>query len=296
MPTPTPTRGGRSTDGCWTCRLRHKKCDQRRPGCRSCTSRHIPCHGYAERPDWFDGGARERACRDEIKRAVKNHVKRVKRELSRPTAPATAPTLDSPPTDEDEDGHRRERERERGRRPGAENAVARDVGMTITTATSSGSPGSPGLRHRDAELLMYYFDRVFPLQFRFHTPASDLGGGGDGGLGWLLGLLVRTGPLYHAALSLSALHQYTLRPDDRGDDRYAELHRYHTTALRDLQLFLRQSERDGGLDDRSRHIEVLACGVSLISFEVRSGVGRPVACVLRVLSSTALPDSCSEAV
>jgi len=113
---------------------------------------------------------------------------------------------------------------------------------------------------------MYYFDFVFPLQFRFHT--RDLN---RGGRGWLLWLLVKTGPLYHAALSLSALHQFVLRFHDQGD-KYAELHEYHTHALRDLQLFLQRSQVSGGVDERSRQIEILACGVSLISFEVAISV------------------------
>ena len=121
-----------------------------------------------------------------------------------------------------------------------------------------------GLDYQDAELLMHYFDHVFPLQFRFYQRA-----GRAVNRGWLLWLLVRTGPLYHAALSLSALHQFTLRYHGQSD-KLDELNEYHSKAIRDLQSFLRANQDNNAASDhRSRSIEVLACGVSLISFEVR---------------------------
>ncbi|RVX70936.1 hypothetical protein B0A52_06093 [Exophiala mesophila] len=125
-----------------------------------------------------------------------------------------------------------------------------------------------GLDYQDAELLMHYFDHVFPLQFRFYQRA-----GRAVNRGWLLWLLVRTGPLYHAALSLSALHQFTLRYHGQSD-KLDELNEYHSKAIRDLQSFLRANQDNNAASDhRSRSIEVLACGVSLISFELfRGGV------------------------
>lgn len=37
----------RSRHGCWTCRKRHQKCDEEKPGCRNCRSRGVQCGGYA---------------------------------------------------------------------------------------------------------------------------------------------------------------------------------------------------------------------------------------------------------
>lgn len=124
------------------------------------------------------------------------------------------------------------------------------------------TPSAKSLDYQDAELLMHYFDHVFPLQFRFYQR-----GGRAVNRGWLLWLLVRTGPLYHAALSLSALHQFTLRYHGQSN-KLVELNEYHSKAIRDLQSFLRSNQDSAASDHRSRSIEVLACGVSLISFEV----------------------------
>jgi hypothetical protein len=116
--------------------------------------------------------------------------------------------------------------------------------------------------YREAELIMHYMDAVFPLQFRFHVPDAR-------GRGWLLWLLVQFGPLYHAALSLSALHQSIYMPI-QFQSSYAELAGYHAQALSDLRQFLQNIQEDNTKDERSRKIELLSCGVSLISFGVMS--------------------------
>src|ERR1700760_275095 len=38
--------------GCWTCRARHVKCDERRPSCLRCTNSKIYCEGYEVRLSW----------------------------------------------------------------------------------------------------------------------------------------------------------------------------------------------------------------------------------------------------
>ena len=48
MPTPI-----RSTKGCWSCRLRKKKCDERHPVCVACASLNITCYGYGQKPGWM---------------------------------------------------------------------------------------------------------------------------------------------------------------------------------------------------------------------------------------------------
>lgn len=52
--------GQRSKSGCWTCRLRRKKCLEGGPPCSNCESRGIFCHGYGPKPNWKDRGDKER--------------------------------------------------------------------------------------------------------------------------------------------------------------------------------------------------------------------------------------------
>ncbi|PKX88640.1 Zn(II)2Cys6 transcription factor [Aspergillus novofumigatus IBT 16806] len=53
---PAVKLAARSLNGCWTCRVRKKKCDETRPVCRSCSYFGLECHGYGPRPEWMDNG------------------------------------------------------------------------------------------------------------------------------------------------------------------------------------------------------------------------------------------------
>ena len=66
----------RSKQGCWTCRLRKKKCDEGRPLCSLCTSLSITCYGYGPRPAWMDNGEKEKAVANGIKEIVKHTSRR----------------------------------------------------------------------------------------------------------------------------------------------------------------------------------------------------------------------------
>lgn len=50
----------RSKQGCWTCRLRKKKCDETRPLCSTCSSLSITCYAYGPKPAWMDDPEQER--------------------------------------------------------------------------------------------------------------------------------------------------------------------------------------------------------------------------------------------
>jgi hypothetical protein len=53
--TSTNISGARTRTGCYTCRLRKKKCDEQKPFCQTCRSREILCYGYDAKPEWMHG-------------------------------------------------------------------------------------------------------------------------------------------------------------------------------------------------------------------------------------------------
>ncbi|KAG8163551.1 hypothetical protein KVR01_006848 [Diaporthe batatas] len=61
----------RSSDGCWTCRLRRKKCDEGRPRCAACATLEISCLYSDEKPEWMDGGEQQAKKAEEVKAEVK---------------------------------------------------------------------------------------------------------------------------------------------------------------------------------------------------------------------------------
>ncbi|KAK5992611.1 Pestheic acid cluster transcriptional regulator 3-like protein [Cladobotryum mycophilum] len=64
----------RSQSGCYTCRLRRKKCDERRPECHSCAALEITCYFEDAKPDWMDGGPRQKEMAEFVKQQVKKQA------------------------------------------------------------------------------------------------------------------------------------------------------------------------------------------------------------------------------
>lgn len=257
----------RSVSGCWTCRIRHKKCDERKPECHTCSSRSIPCHGYGKAPPWQNDREGGKAAGAQIKAAVKAHLKR-KRLVRTEEADIRATISRSHSVDEVSGSPAPpylDPDIPQGLFESEENSPLQAYDPAVVVESSTWD--SDILEYRKSELLMHYFDHTFRRQFRFHNPNPNAGG-----RGWLLWLLSRTGPLYHAALSLSALHQYGMLGQNDGA-KYTELVGYHAKALEDLQLFVQRIRESHKVDDLGQQIAILSCGVMLISFEV-SGPSR----------------------
>ncbi|KAH7126388.1 fungal-specific transcription factor domain-containing protein [Dactylonectria estremocensis] len=226
----------RSTDGCWTCRIRHRKCDELRPICKECSDRSISCHGYGPKPGWVDDPSQLDAELTRIKRAVNENFRRNKR--LRKARPATPKEL-----------------------PG-QFAV-----LDLAEPAEPPRAASPdqGMPYRESHLLIHYLDYIFPLQFPFYVDNPE-----RGGRGWLFWLLMRNGPLNQAILTLSALHHHT-KFSSRSEATERELIEYHTRALQALRQTLLQYQVEGFAASNERLIDFLGCGSTLLSFEIFRG-------------------------
>ncbi|KAJ8065026.1 hypothetical protein OCU04_007327 [Sclerotinia nivalis] len=122
---------------------------------------------------------------------------------------------------------------------------------------------------REATLLMHYLDVVFPLQFRFYQPLVS-----KGGRGWLLSILLHTRPLFHAALSVSAYHQSAFHSDSGtkfSNEILGDLQKHHCLALVELRKYIERIGLDIELGRMKTKVEILACMIFLISFDVFRG-------------------------
>lgn len=142
------------------------------------------------------------------------------------------------------------------------------AGDRITKLHAEASPppiaGYGGNKYQEARLLMHYLDQVFPWQFPYHDCQSRLGN-----RGWLFLLLVKRGPLYHAVLSLSSLHQSAILDAKEDILQKQKALSHHSRALRELCDIM--SEKGDKLrDDHGQLADFLACSFILISFEVRN--------------------------
>ncbi|VUC29896.1 unnamed protein product [Clonostachys rosea] len=288
--------------GCWTCRIRHVKCGSETPSCRECSSRHTECHGYGPQPIWMDGGHLEAAERSRIRAAIKKNFRRIRKEQNQ--ARRQPPAF---PSHRQAVGEtRRAEESLAGQDPqprlappttsvpvspitpsNCSTSVSYNENRTYSTAPTprsvTQSPAAPdsGTLFRpaldananilnvdayEAGLLMHYFDHVFPWQFPYHNSHSR-----TGNRGWLLQLLTKRGPLYHAAIGLSSLHQSATRGMDENYLQNQKVFDHHSTALQELCEFLRSEKATEFHQDEQLLTEFLACSIMLLSFEVLRG-------------------------
>lgn len=230
---------GATSAGCWTCRIRHRKCDETRPACRECDTRGITCHGYGGKPQWMDDDTQLHKELASIKKAVKDNFRRIKRLHAK----------------------RASKEENRVREASQNDRIVDTI--DAVTFTTTDSIVSQEASYRESELAAYYLDYLFPFLYPYYK-CDPL----NGGRGWLFWLLSHNPPLRKAALAVAALHQRaSSRPEDRGDE--TELLLYHTSALSGLRQALCITGEIYLTDDPDEFIKLLACGCSLISFEVK---------------------------
>ncbi|KAE8449585.1 hypothetical protein EG329_007915 [Mollisiaceae sp. DMI_Dod_QoI] len=277
----------RSKQGCWTCRLRRKKCDERQPVCSTCELLKITCYGYGTKPDWMDGGPKEKAMIEQIKQIVK-HTSRRKGRLNvalsrfqrkeevpklapKPTtaitAPAPLPTSESTPSSDNSALNAT------GSSPEQSNETNdTSPGSTHDNADGGGASWLPSaFSSEEAVLLMHFIDNVFPLQYPVYKPSVA-----EGGRGWVISLLLRTKPLYHACLALATYHRGAVLLElHRGPCTTAvvvEQEKHLAICLKEFRESIESvSHLVGGFDCPNNSLGLMACVVQLIYFELFAG-------------------------
>jgi hypothetical protein len=273
---------GLRPSGCWTCRIRHRKCDSRTPTCRECTDRNVQCHGYGQKPEWMDGAAEEEKEKLRIKNAVKENFRSLRRtqNRARQNRRAVASRLQAVPAHEEQDwGSSGSISPPHGGNLPISAPVNKDY-ASISPSNKSNTESSnntlsphteltrqepgriPWIDSHDASLLMHYLDQVFSWQFPYHSYASR-----SGNRGWLLSLLIQQGPQYHAILSLSSLHQSVLLGREEEYCQQCIAFDRHSRALRELCAFMSCKE-ERLFNDATQMTEFLSSSIMLITFEV----------------------------
>jgi len=273
------TKEERSRGACWTCRLRRKKCDESTPACLACTSVSIPCYGYDRNPAWADGGPKQKAKAGELRIIIRETAK-TRRHQKRQDSDSGTAHGEIGGSNENHESSLHQQITQPGI-PGSKNLL-KDINSESpdtpplevhTLSISKPDPSSrwlaPSTLEGDcqANLLMHYLDVVFPSQFPFYNPTPE-----EGGRGWLLIMIVRTKPLYHAALSTAAYHLQTQNSqpkcfDLKVPEKGAE-DNLHSLAIKELRLYLGAFQHHHEAQSLERNIEVLICIVLLVSLEV----------------------------
>ncbi|KIW15115.1 hypothetical protein PV08_07902 [Exophiala spinifera] len=178
----------KSWNGCWTCRVRHKKCDETFPQCQTCSSLLITCYYTEEKPEWMDNGERQQDMVNRLKLEVKEKAS-MRRAM----------------------GYIREaEERQNNDSRGSQYLLPHrgpNNNARITSQQQSQAPAEtppkpqprkvwPGC---DAGFMSYYLDFFFPFLFPFYRPHML-----EGGRSWLLEFLNEAEGMQQSAMAFSS--------------------------------------------------------------------------------------------
>ncbi|KAK3366742.1 fungal-specific transcription factor domain-containing protein [Lasiosphaeria ovina] len=214
----------KNAEGCWTCRLRRKKCDRHGPVCRVCSALLITCHYTLEKPEWVDGGERQREMAEQLRQEVRDkapyrrslaYTKAIVHDESMPyaTVPLGLPLPEASPKALDAANpltrpHRDALETFSGIFPGSGNgnthpATARFPGVSsITPSTSSPDRDvqrAPDWTGLDRGLIVCYLEFYFPFLFPFYQPSML-----DRGRAWVVDFITDSQAMEQTTLSLSS--------------------------------------------------------------------------------------------
>ncbi|KAH6672156.1 fungal-specific transcription factor domain-containing protein [Halenospora varia] len=283
----------RSKQGCWTCRLRKKKCDEAHPQCSVCEDLSITCYGYGSKPEWMDGGEKEKAMSNSIKQIVKHTSRRkgasrlgfsasrflkqrsgqdvmipvariAPKETSNSSKSASSPESNHQPTVTPPSDYTSSVAGTEAQIHDSEHTLYYDM-----------EPFRPvnlnALSGNDMVLLMHFLDTVFPLQYPMYKPGIL-----EGGRGWLLALLLRTKPLYHAALALSVYHRRKLLAGLQHDHpcntaRLVEQEHHLAICLTEFQKTIKSVQHLVTLTCPKHGLGIMASIAQLVFFELFAG-------------------------
>ncbi|KAJ5758023.1 uncharacterized protein N7511_006717 [Penicillium nucicola] len=253
----------RSFDGCWTCRIRRKKCDERRPVCVTCATLCISCHYSHDKPEWMDGSARQKQMAKQIKAEVKERADRRRWERvgyasSPPPGTVTVQSglieppgqlsdSQAPPTASPANGE-----------AGQPQAAVYDCRPDLL----NDNDGSMSLGQCDHLLFTFYLEHLLPFLFPFYHPPIL-----QGGRAWIMELMLDS-PVLRQAILCQCSYFFSFIHGS-SDPRLDELVGART---RDAFVMLRQSIQLMGVSDITenfhRAAQILVSIMQLQRFEI----------------------------
>ncbi|KAI1169596.1 fungal-specific transcription factor domain-containing protein [Nemania sp. FL0916] len=251
--------GSRTKTGCYSCRIRRKKCDEAKPHCLACSSRGIDCLGYDAKPAWMAGlGSWQEILESEEAKAIRKSAGtayKLRRSRQRRVIEKTSQeTRDGLPSGEFDENP----------------SMAMDTLWWDSNMASVN--GSPTFNFRS---VMHFLEVICPLQFGFsslqyHPDYQDHR--------WLINTLIEDEPLYHASRGLSLCLESGREDGNTSGfcNASADVRKMQVMAIRGLQL------RVNDLAIKRQHCvtppvdmisSVLATIMQLLSLEIFNSLG-----------------------
>ncbi|KAH6980772.1 fungal-specific transcription factor domain-containing protein [Ilyonectria sp. MPI-CAGE-AT-0026] len=296
-PGPMPRKNKKAS--CWTCRLRHKKCDALLPVCGGCAALEISCHYVAEKPDWMDSGERQQQMTRRIKVQVKQSAKRrrgialmesIAQDLTSTSEDAASSShLDASPSYLDHltpqnsictaessttvSNNSFDLVGISGRplAPSGEPIISPDYCSTSVTDNLSTTSRSD----LDMGYITGYMDYVFPALFPFYRPSIL-----QGGRTWLLVLATKNTGFFNTIVSLSSYFFCTIpiapgpAHDACASSTWKELQKQMDLALMTVQRDLKDIGSRGVGKSLLNDVYLLATIAQLLNFEIALPSGK----------------------
>ena len=283
----------RSNNGCWTCRLRRKKCDETKPECIACKALEISCHFGDDKPDWMDAGPKQKEMAARIKAQVKKQAsqRRDRKYLDLLEAGSKMNITERKGDDEDVSMD--------GSETGSDAIVRRAIQHGEPTPPASNPthtpPPSQGDHWGESELswhmqpftrdpddgspegnvhfLTVYLDYVFPYFYPFYRPPFL-----SGGRGWVLDVMQKKKAVYHTALSLASyfygymLAQNDTEPREQCIKKMAgKLQQQFEIGIKELQRDMQAINAPGTQFDPREGLSLMLGMLHMLIFEVATG-------------------------
>ncbi|KAM0329527.1 hypothetical protein ACHAQA_004836 [Verticillium albo-atrum] len=293
----------RSSQGCWTCRLRRKKCDETRPICQGCGALEITCHFGDAKPDWMDGGPLQKEAADQLKREVKVQAnqRRERKYLQSFELASSAPDEDEGASDSEHvsvpSSVNGSSHHDTNTSPATSHDTPPDVSAFQLDAVKSviteiapdpeamnqvnpsfqetwkvPSPSTDSAIMEldgDINFIMIYLDHVFPFLFPFYRPSLP-----EGGRGWVLSILRSNKAVYHTALSLGSYYFSVVLDTSGGGHGPCQLRNrrllqaQQELSLRELQTEMAALNVRGVSEYPRESVRVLNSIIQLLVFDI----------------------------
>ncbi|KAM0280499.1 hypothetical protein ACHAO9_011173 [Fusarium lateritium] len=245
------------SSSCWTCRLRHKKCDKSLPICGGCAALEIDYHYSSEKPQWMESEERRHEATTQLKAQVKKNAAR-RRGISQMRSIAKAididpnpgeiePSPDTAQSSSDEQAH----------------------GTSVESLSEHITPSTTAPTEIETGFISVYMDYVFPILFPFYRPYIT-----RGGRTWLLSLAMNNHGFMSSIMSISSL-VLSLIPAEISvghgscvSKTWDELQKQANVALGSIQQDLQRLRERGVENSLLNSVHLLANMMQQLGFEL----------------------------
>ena len=283
---PMPCSGvtQKPSTGCWTCKVRRKKCDGNSSVCNACAALQITCYHDRAKPEWMDGGARQEEMVEWFKTKVKEHAHRRRAERSVAVSsdrvsPSTAEASSSGGewlvlpqrpihTNNTTSPHQANSNQladtaNIGLRPLSQAAAPSTGRKSECILNNKAGLESISFGRADTILITFYLESLFPSLFPFHQPSIL-----EGGRAWILELILKS-PVYRQVTCCQSSYSFSLARGTTDQDGAWETLLNQT---RDAFRVLRQAMQVINGADLTEHmhgaVRILTSIMQLQRFEV----------------------------